>query len=119
MPGATALSRTVDNGSQQSSAAELLPTAFAGASGTKLRAAGLYRHGLQGLTLMRALRRALAAACLIVSVMAGGDAMAASGDLLDAIEYYYQKLDHYFVTADAHEISALDAGSFPAGSAPA
>ena len=41
------------------------------------------------------------------------------GDFLDAIEYYYQKLDHYFVTADAHEISALDAGSFPAGSAPA
>ncbi len=88
-------------------------SAFAGASGTKLRAAGLYRHGLQGLTLMRALRRALAAACLIVSVIAGGNAMAASGDLLDAIEYYYQKLDHYFVTADPHEISALDAGMFP------
>src|ERR1700674_1226625 len=52
------LSRTVDNGRQQSSAAELLPTAFAGASGTKLGAAGLYRHGLQGLTLMRALRQA-------------------------------------------------------------
>jgi hypothetical protein len=62
---------------------------------------------------MRALRRALAAACLIVSVIAGGNAMAASGDLLDAIEYYYPKLDHYFVTADAHEISALDAGMFP------
>ena len=62
---------------------------------------------------MRALRRAFAAACLIVSAIAGGNAMAASGDLLDAIEYYYQKLDHYFVTADAHEISALDAGMFP------
>src|SRR6202043_1416644 len=88
-------------------------SAFAGGSGTKLPAAGLYRHGLGGLTLMRALGRALAAAWLIVSVIAGGNAMAASGDLLDAIEYYYQKLDHYFVTADAHEISALDAGMFP------
>jgi hypothetical protein len=62
---------------------------------------------------MRALRRALAAACLVVSVIVGGNAMAASGDLLDAIEYYYPKLDHYFVTAEAKEISALDTGMFP------
>src|ERR1700730_18579937 len=98
MAGATALWHAVDMGG----------------SGPRRLSAGLYRHGLLGgLTLMRALRRALAAACLIVSVIAGGNAMAASGDLLDAIEYYYPKLDHYFVTADAHEISALDAGMFP------
>ena len=28
-------------------------------------------------------------------------AHAASGDLLDAVEYYYPQLDHYFVTANA------------------
>ena len=40
-------------------------------------------------------------------------AHAASGDLLDAVEYYYPQLDHYFVTANAGEIAALDGGQFP------
>jgi hypothetical protein len=30
-----------------------------------------------------------------------------------AIEYYYSAFDHYFVTADPTEISALDGGMFP------
>jgi hypothetical protein len=60
----------------------------------------------------RALRRACAAACLLVSMLACGAAMAAAGDLLDAIEYYNAMLDHYFVTADANEKNLLDAGVF-------
>ena len=31
----------------------------------------------------------------------------------DAIEYYYPRLNHYFLTASAVEIAALDAGHFP------
>jgi hypothetical protein len=66
---------------------------------------------------MRALCRArasayLALACFFSSMMAAGSAMAAGGDLLDAIEFYYPALDHYFVTADAHEINLLDTGAF-------
>ncbi|MEP7181256.1 MAG: hypothetical protein ABI886_03600 [Betaproteobacteria bacterium] len=30
-----------------------------------------------------------------------------------AVEYYYARLDHYFITADTAEIGALDAGRFP------
>ncbi|MEP7216130.1 MAG: PKD domain-containing protein, partial [Anaerolineaceae bacterium] len=32
---------------------------------------------------------------------------------MEAIEYYYPALDHYFVTASATEIQALDSGKFP------
>ena len=62
--------------------------------------------------LTRALRLTRAGACLFALMIAGGSAIAASGDLLVAIEYYYPKLDHYFVTANAQEITALDTGVF-------
>jgi hypothetical protein len=34
-------------------------------------------------------------------------------NFVEAVEYYYPLLDHYFVTASATEIAALDAGVFP------
>jgi hypothetical protein len=37
----------------------------------------------------------------------------AQAGLVDAIEYYYAALDHYFVTAIQSEINALDSGQFP------
>ncbi len=49
----------------------------------------------------------------LLALVAARHASAASGDLLDAIEYYDQRLDHYFVTARADEIAALDGGQFP------
>lgn len=48
----------------------------------------------------------------LASVLACGSALAASGDLVDALEFYNQALDHYFVTIDAHEIFLLDTGGF-------
>jgi len=39
-------------------------------------------------------------------------AQPASSATLDAVEYYNQALDHYFVTASADEIAKLDAGVF-------
>jgi hypothetical protein len=60
----------------------------------------------------RALRRAAAAAALIASVLAFEPAIAAPGDLLDAVEYYNSALDHYFVTASASDKQLLDSGVF-------
>jgi hypothetical protein len=40
-------------------------------------------------------------------------AIPAVGATLDAVEYYNQSLDHYFVTSYADEIAKLDAGVFP------
>jgi hypothetical protein len=60
---------------------------------------------------MQSLRFVRLALCLLL-VIASGIARAASGDLLNAIEYYNAGLDHYFVTAFPNEISLLDAGAF-------
>jgi hypothetical protein len=61
---------------------------------------------------LRVLRRARTAALVLVWLLACGSALAASGDLLDAIEFYNAGLDHYFVTIDANEIHLLDTGGF-------
>lgn len=34
-------------------------------------------------------------------------------DPVSVVEFYYPPFDHYFITADATEIAALDAGAFP------
>ena len=36
-----------------------------------------------------------------------------ANNLVEAVEYYYPLLNHYFVTASAADIAALDAGAFP------
>lgn len=51
--------------------------------------------------------RLLAAIALVASVAAP-----AAAQPLDAIEYYHQQFDHYFVTANPVEIGKLDAGQF-------
>ncbi len=61
---------------------------------------------------MRQTTQSLKLAILLL-IVAVRPVWAASGDLLDAVEYYYQKLDHYFMTANAGEIAALDGGQFP------
>ena len=61
--------------------------------------ASQFPRALRGLLLSAAL---FAAACPL-----------AQADIVDAIEYYYASLDHYFVTAIPAEISALDNGQFP------
>ena len=50
---------------------------------------------------------------VLLLIIAVRPVWAASGDLLDAIEYYDQHLDHYFLTAKDDEIAALDGGRFP------
>ena len=57
--------------------------------------------------------RRLRCTAAAILCLAAGQACAAGGDFLDAIEYYYPSLDHYFVTANPSEIAALDGGTFP------
>ena len=73
---------------------------------------GARRQDFEGVALHHRFLRLIfaAAAPFLIAVI---PAHAASGDLLDAVEFYYPNLDHYFVTADRGEIAALDGGQFP------
>ena len=62
--------------------------------------------------LSQAFRRAVAAGCLLASIIVWQPARAAPGDLLDAVEYYNATLDHYFITASASDKQLLDSGVF-------
>lgn len=54
-------------------------------------------------------RRALTVLALAFVLAAPAGAMP---QLVDAVEYYHQQLDHYFVTADPDEMQKLDTGFF-------
>src|SRR5438132_5540428 len=73
--------------------------------------AGRIHQRSGGSVLRKLMRYAFATGGLLV--LAAIRAHAAGGDLLDAVEYYLPRLDHYFVTANAGEIAALDGGQFP------
>ncbi len=54
-----------------------------------------------------------AALIFAASIMVAGAFTApASAEVVRAVEYYHQAFEHYFVTANAAEIAALDSGAF-------
>ena len=49
----------------------------------------------------------------VLTRLIGVETAAPIRPLVDAVEYYHPRLEHYFLTADAVEIGALDSGVFP------
>src|SRR5207247_6350672 len=103
------LERNTHGADQRIGTHSCFPGLYRQGSGTAGSAALHTRQEERMGTFSRRLRCTAAA----ILCLAARQACAAGGDFLDAIEYYYPSLDHYFVTANPSEIAALDGGTFP------